>query len=185
MADDKGKKEEKKVDIVKTLRTYESAYAADNFASNRERAHYAINAMLKQYEKMGIKVQEDYILSNAFRMAQAGIQEGHITNDGVFGAMKSYAARYAKAWSEATVKEVLEYFGAEMPAKTVAFMQKYESKKVAELVKSKDKNEHKAAQVIGMLREQKLEADLYGKAVKEHTRFSLEAIVQDDAKEAA
>jgi len=64
-------------------------------------------------------------------------------------------------------------------------MQKYESKKVAELVKSKDKNEQKAAQVIGMLREQKLEADLYGKAVKEHTRFSLEAIVQDDAKEAA
>lgn len=174
---------------IEALKQYEhAALAADIF---KDRGSYALTAMREQYNILGVD-PEDPIINRALSEAAVGIQNGQISNAGVFEAMAVYSGKYNKAFEESTVGDYMQYAEdkgyKKVPEKIKELAQEYATVKIKDLAKeAKDNGNKEKAQkaaivlnTVGVLREQVMEGVLYPDLVEQRTRKTLEALVREE-----
>lgn len=175
--------------ITDKLKKYELAAFAES--KIKEKAEYSLLAMQEFYKSIyksaGRDINEDYMLNKAFQEASRGLEDGHITNEGIFGAIQEYTKHYNKAFLDSTVSEFLDYAkdkGYDVPDKVAPVLESCKSRKLREIYDEKeDKDEavRKAAKklwnAISLIRDYVMDASILPEIIKNRTDSGLEALL--------
>ncbi len=190
---------------LEDLTKYQWARLAGENLESRERLPLAVAAMEKHYSgPMYDQSREDPIigeaLETAFKHAQEGLGDGHLTSRGLLRAIKHYSGKYEEAKNKATIEDIVksaEEAGYEIPGESERLLEKYMSMTYSELKSKaedaeekeiegrkvrvpKDKEAYLAFESVKAIESYKFGAELYRKLEKELT----DRYLKDNAKKA-
>ena len=156
------------------LKRYEYGELAGSIFKGREGE--ALLAMNKLYQGFDLD-KDDPVINRVLAEAAVGISQGQMTSSAVFEAMTGYAKKFNDAYKESTVGEFVAYVGYKgMPDDVKALLEKHSDKKIGKL---SDKGEQaKVRAAVNMLRNFRMEGDLYPGLIKEETKQGLESLVK-------